>query len=133
MNYKTPILEKIKSNTEVVGIIGLGYVGLPLAVEFAKKFPVVGFDINQNRVNELISGHDSTLEVEDNNLQSVLFTTDNNDNIDNHDKNESHPTTGLSLTTNSDDLADCSYYIITVPTPTDKNNRPVLTPLIKPS
>ncbi|WP_282125716.1 nucleotide sugar dehydrogenase [Marinifilum flexuosum] len=103
-----------------IAIIGLGYVGLPLAVEFAKKFPVVGFDINQARVDELISGVDSTLEVDDENLQSVLC-------------NESINGNGLFLTTNKNSLKDCNYYIVTVPTPTDKNNRPVLTPLIKAS
>ncbi|MCY1634892.1 nucleotide sugar dehydrogenase [Marinifilum sp. D737] len=101
-----------------VAIIGLGYVGLPLAVEFAKKFQVVGFDINQERVDELNSGVDSTLEVDNENLKSVLV-----DELGD----------GLFLTTTNDCLKDCNYYIITVPTPTDKNNRPVLTPLVKAS
>lgn len=101
-----------------IAVIGLGYVGLPLAVEFAKKYPVVGFDINQKRVDELKGGHDSTLEVADDNLKSVL---------------NSEATTGLNLTTSTETLADCNYFIVTVPTPTDKNNRPVLTPLIKAS
>lgn len=106
-----------------IGIIGLGYVGLPLAVEFAKKYPVVGFDINRTRVDELNAGKDATLEVDDDNLQAVLC--------------EQNPVdkqkTGLFLTTNNAALAACNYYIVTVPTPTDKNNHPVLTPLIKAS
>ncbi|KOH47102.1 nucleotide sugar dehydrogenase [Sunxiuqinia dokdonensis] len=102
------------SDNTKIAVIGLGYVGLPLAVEFAKKYPVVGFDINQKRVDELLGGHDATLEVADDNLKSVL-----ND--------------GLSLTTSPETLAECNYFIVTVPTPTDKNNRPVLTPLIKAS
>ena len=103
-----------------IAIIGLGYVGLPLAVEFAKKNHVVGFDINQDRVDELNSGTDSTLEVDDENLQSVLV-----DDI--------NCTKGLFLSTNKEAIKDCNYYIVTVPTPTDKNNRPVLTPLVKAS
>jgi len=109
----------MKENIKIA-IIGLGYVGLPLAVEFAKKYPVVGLDINQARVDELNSGTDSTLEVEDSNLQSVLIS----------DQADSK---GLVLTTNKDEIATCNYFVVTVPTPTDKNNRPVLTPLIKAS
>jgi UDP-N-acetyl-D-galactosamine dehydrogenase len=103
-----------------IGIIGLGYVGLPLAVAFAEKYPVVGFDINQNRVNELLEGVDNTLEIESNQLQLVLKTTLTNVN-------------GFFPTTNSADLANCNIYIVTVPTPTDKHNRPVLTPMINAS
>ena len=103
-----------------IGIIGLGYVGLPLARLFATKYSVVGFDINQERVNKLNLGHDDTLEVEDDILQSVLVSKENERN-------------GLFCTTNVEDLKDCNYYIITVPTPVDKNNRPVLTPLVKAS
>ncbi len=106
-------------NNTKIAVIGLGYVGLPLAVEFAKKFPVVGFDINKSRVKELKGGHDSTLEVEDDNLLSVLNKENKND--------------GLYLSTEISDIANCNFYIITVPTPTDKNNRPVLTPLYKAS
>jgi len=102
-----------------IAVIGLGYVGLPLAVEFGKKYPTVGFDINKVRVKELSEGHDHTLEVSDDYLQEV---------IDN-----SSAGAGISFTTNGDDIADCNYFIVTVPTPTDKNNRPVLTPLIKAS
>lgn len=104
-----------------IGIIGLGYVGLPLAVEFGKKFPTVGFDINQTRVEELNSGHDRTLEVDDENLKTVIGKDVLNGNP------------GLLNTTSIDDLATCNFLIVTVPTPTDKNNRPVLTPLIKAS
>ncbi len=97
-----------------IAVIGLGYVGLPLAVEFAKKRTVVGFDIKQERVDELNEGHDPTLEVEDEDLQAVLGGN-------------------LHLTTKIEDIADAHIYIIAVPTPTDKNNRPDLTPLIKSS
>ncbi|MEQ9311055.1 MAG: nucleotide sugar dehydrogenase [Cytophagales bacterium] len=102
-----------------LAIIGLGYVGLPLAVEFAKKFSTVGFDINKNRVNELNNGHDRTLEVHDEDLKSVL----------NSKVNEK----GLTVVCDAEGLENCNVYIITVPTPTDKHNRPVLTPLIKAS
>lgn len=101
-----------------IAIIGLGYVGLPLAVEFAKKYKVVGFDINQSRVNALNNGHDATLEVSDKNLSQVLL---------------SDPNKGLQLSFDSSAIADCNIYIVTVPTPVDKNNRPILTPLIKSS
>lgn len=103
-----------------IAIIGLGYVGLPLAVAFAKKYPVLGFDINQDRVNELVAGLDTTLEIDNDELNSVL-TADHYNNI------------GLFPTTNSTELAGCNIFIITVPTPIDKFNRPVLTPLIKAS
>ncbi len=96
-----------------IAIIGLGYVGLPLAVAFSKKFKVVGFDINQQRIQELEKGHDHTLEVEDHLLSSVA------DN--------------LSYSSNIKDIKDCNIYIITVPTPIDKANRPNLTPLIEAS
>jgi UDP-N-acetyl-D-galactosamine dehydrogenase len=101
-------------------MIGLGYVGLPLAVEFAKHYPVIGFDINQHRIDSINKGHDDTLEVEDDNLQSVLTT--------------SAPTEkGLYLTSKLDEISTCNVYIVTVPTPVDKNNRPDLTPLVKAS
>ncbi|MAC40173.1 MAG: UDP-N-acetyl-D-galactosamine dehydrogenase [Pelagibacterales bacterium] len=103
-----------------IAIIGLGYVGLPLARLFATKFPVVGFDINSVRISELISGLDSTLEVENETLKSVLVD----------DVLESN---GLYCTNQLEKIKDCNYYIITVPTPVDKNNRPILTPLIKAS
>lgn len=109
----------MKENIKIA-VIGLGYVGLPLARLFATKYPVIGFDINESRVVSLKSGTDSTLEVEDKDLQKVLV-----DNI----KAE----TGLFCTTDLNDIADCTYYVITVPTPVDKNNRPDLTPLYKSS
>ncbi len=95
-----------------LGIIGLGYVGLPLAVEFGKKMPVVGYDIVQNRIDELKRGHDSTLEVEADLLQMA-------------DK--------LSYTAELDDLRGCNTFIVTVPTPIDAHKRPDLTPLVKAS
>lgn len=104
-----------------IAVIGLGYVGLPLAVEFGKKFPTIGFDINQKRVDELNSGHDRTLEVDDADLKSVVeqdFKSDKN---------------GLTVTSETKDLEACNVYIVTVPTPTDKHNRPILTPLHKAS
>ena len=103
-----------------IAIIGLGYVGLPLARLFATKYPVVGFDINTSRVAELMSGVDSTLEVDNETLQSVLVSDSSNSN-------------GLFCTNQIDEIKDCNYYIITVPTPVDNNNRPILTPLIKAS
>lgn len=102
-----------------IAVIGLGYVGLPLAVEFAQKFPTVGFDINAQRVKELNAGTDRTLEVEDAYLQSVVV--------------KKHQPKGLVIADQTDTLADFNVFVVTVPTPTDKNNRPVLTPLIKAS
>lgn len=103
-----------------IAVIGLGYVGLPLARLFATKYNVVGFDINQTRIEELRNGHDVTLEVEDHILQSVLKST-NNENF------------GLYCSFDLAAIKDCNYYIVTVPTPVDKNNRPDLTPLYKAS
>lgn len=103
-----------------IGIIGLGYVGLPLARLFATKYAVVGFDINQNRVDELNNGNDFTLEISQEQLKNVLVTQPTDAN-------------GLFCTTHLDDLKQCNYYIVTVPTPVDKNNRPDLTPLYKSS
>ena len=91
-----------------IGVIGLGYVGLPLAVEFGRKYPIVGFDVKASRVAALEAGTDSTLEVSDEELASA---------------------DQLSFTTNAEDLADCNFYIVTVPTPISEGNRPVLTPL----
>ena len=104
-----------------IGIIGLGYVGLPLAVAFAKKYAVVGFDINQERVSQLKNNKDHTLEITDDELKEV--------NVDNFNGFS----TGLISTFNLTDLETCNFYIITVPTPVDKNHRPILTPLIKAS
>ena len=107
-----------------IAIIGLGYVGLPLAVEFAKQYPTVGFDINGPRVDELMSSHDRTLEVEDDDLKKViasdLISTERNGK-------------GLYCTTAVGNIESSNFYVVTVPTPTDKNKRPVLTPLIKAS
>ena len=100
-------VDKIK-----IGIIGLGYVGLPLAVEFGKKRKTMGFDINLFRVNELSSGHDSTLECSASELAESTF---------------------LSYTSNLEELKQCNVYIVTVPTPIDEHKQPDLTPLIKAS
>ena len=102
-----------------IAIIGLGYVGLPLAVEFAKKFPVTGFDIKESRVNELNNAFDRTLETDTDVLASVL-KSDNNTN-------------GLVFTSSVKDIALCNVFIISVPTPTDQHNRPDLSILIKAS
>lgn len=107
-------------NESRIAIIGLGYVGLPLAVEFAKKFATIGFDIDSKRVAEVVNGKDFTLEVEDSLLQSVLV-------------NDLDAGKGLFSTTDPSFLEDCNIYIVTVPTPTDKHNRPVLTPMLKAS
>jgi len=114
MNMKTP----------KIAIIGLGYVGLPLAVEFAKKYQVVGFDINQARVDELKQNKDHTLETSSEDLESV--------NLSSLDELKNN-VTGLWLTTNLDELKDANFYVVTVPTPVDKNHRPDLTPLYKAS
>jgi UDP-N-acetyl-D-galactosamine dehydrogenase len=106
-----------------IAIIGLGYVGLPLAVEFGKKFNVVGFDIKSSRVNELNNGFDRTLEISDIELKGIL----NNTNARSNSKN------GLVFTSSIDEIRDCNYFIVTVPTPVDKNNKPDLTPLYKAS
>ena len=110
-----------------IAIIGLGYVGLPLARLFATKYPVVGFDINQQRVDELMSGHDHTLEIEDDVLQAVLLQSSP------YPFQRGIEDAGLYCTTDIEEIADCNYYVVTVPTPVDKNNRPDLQPLIKAS
>ena len=102
-----------------IAIIGLGYVGLPLAVEFAKKYKVLGFDINQSRIKELNNHSDLTLEVSESALKRVL--------------NKENTTIGLKVTDDPSLLKDYNVFIVTVPTPTDKYHRPVLTPLIKAS
>lgn len=111
-------------NKVKIGVIGLGYVGLPLAVEFSKKFVTIGFDINSQRVSELKSFVDKTLEISGEQLFEVVCN-DMNSNLSR--KGE------LLITDNLNELDDCNFYIVTVPTPTDKNNRPILTPLIKAS
>ncbi|RYX88308.1 nucleotide sugar dehydrogenase, partial [bacterium] len=104
-----------------IAVIGLGYVGLPLARLFATKYPVVGFDINQNRIEGLKAGTDNTLEVADEVLQEVLVSDLTN------------KSQGLLVSSTLSDISDCNYYVVTVPTPVDKNNRPDLTPLYKSS
>ena len=127
MNLETLTEKKPMENLNVevkkIAIIGLGYVGLPLAVEFSKKYATVGFDINQGRVDELNTGTDSTLEVTDDLLQSVLRKEEELANLEK----------GLFITTNKEAILDCNVYIVTVPTPTDKHHRPILTPLYKAS
>jgi len=107
-----------------IAIIGLGYVGLPLAVEFAKKYQTIGFDINKNRIEQLRNNTDVTLETTTSELEKVnkksLQDVLNNDN-------------GLWVTTNLAEIKNCNFYIVTVPTPVDKNNQPDLTPLYKAS
>ncbi|MEQ8880293.1 MAG: nucleotide sugar dehydrogenase [Cyclobacteriaceae bacterium] len=98
-----------------IGILGLGYVGLPLAVAFAEKYRVVGFDIKEERIKALSNGHDHTLEVSDKELKAIIQSGN------------------LAFTSTVSDLKECDVFIVTVPTPTDKNNRPVFTPLIKAS
>lgn len=115
-------------NTKIA-VIGLGYVGLPLARLFATKYPVVGFDINQKRIQELQNGTDSTLEVEDAVLQSVLV----NENPFNCHPELGSGSKGLYCSSDISDIQEANFYIVTVPTPVDKNNRPDLTPLYKAS
>ena len=93
-----------------IAVIGLGYVGLPLARLFSTKYKTVGFDLNQARVDALMSGHDATLEVADELLQSAIAN-------------------GFKCTANIDDIRDCNFYVVAVPTPVDKHNNPDLTPL----
>ncbi|MGO3182926.1 MAG: nucleotide sugar dehydrogenase [Aequorivita sp.] len=118
-----------------IGVIGLGYVGLPLARLFATKYPVVGFDINRSRVEGLQSGHDSTLEVEDDILKQVILQENPIGALAKVLEDESietsseAPKNGLFCSTDLMDIQGCNYYIVTVPTPVDKNHRPVLKPL----
>ena len=102
----------MNNNNKKIALIGLGYVGLPLAVEFGKKRSVIGFDINQPRINDLKNGVDSTLETTSEELKDAVH---------------------LSYTTNLEDIKDCTIFIVTVPTPIDKHKRPDLTPLEKSS
>ena len=102
------LITKMEKNNIVIGIIGMGYVGLPLAVEFGKKYATIGFDINANRIKELKSGKDSTLEVEPEELKKV---------------------TNLQYTSELDQIAGCDVYIVTVPTPIDEFKQPDLRPL----
>jgi len=114
-------------NNPKIAVIGLGYVGLPLARLFATKHQVVGFDINKKRVEELMQGKDSTLEIEPETLKSVL------QNSSRTGGGGWEGSSGLYCTTSLDEIRSCNIYIVTVPTPVDKNNRPDLTPLIKAS
>lgn len=108
-----------------IAIIGLGYVGLPLARLFATKYPVVGYDVNQARVDELMSGHDSTLEVDDEVLRAVLVDDSGvEEGVPRFTRND-----GLYCTTNLEAIRDCNFYVVTVPTPVDVNHNPDLTPL----
>lgn len=102
-------------NKYKIGVVGLGYVGLPLAVEFSKKFPTIGFDITESRVNELNSGYDSTLELSGECLNNAIERF------------------SFLATTRLNDIRDCNIYVVTVPTPIDKNKRPDLSPLLKAS
>jgi UDP-N-acetyl-D-glucosamine/UDP-N-acetyl-D-galactosamine dehydrogenase len=117
----SPFTIQYNNMKKKIAVIGLGYVGLPLAVEFAKHRAVIGYEISKSRIKELNEGHDPTLEVVDEDLQAVLGKEDHN--IDK----------GLYLTDSLSFIHDCEIYIIAVPTPTDKNNRPDLTPLIRAS
>ncbi|USD24824.1 nucleotide sugar dehydrogenase [Flagellimonas marinaquae] len=111
----------MKNNNQKIAIIGLGYVGLPLARLFATKYPVVGFDINKERVQDLQSGIDATLEVENEVLKQVL--------VDGNDPEQ----IGLFCTDEIENIKNCNYFIVTVPTPVDRTKRPLLTPLYKAS
>ena len=95
-------------------VIGLGYVGLPLAHAFSEKYKVVGFDISQWRIDELRAGHDRTLELDETQVKEALAN-------------------GMEFSLDVNDIKDCNIFIVTVPTPIDKNKRPDLTPLIKAS
>ena len=106
------ILKKIEERKALLGVIGLGYVGLPLAVEFGKKYNVIGFDINEKRIEELKKGVDKTLEVSASELKEAEK---------------------LCFTSNLNDLQKVEVFIVTVPTPVDSYNRPDLTPLLKAS
>lgn len=99
------LMNKIK-----IAVVGLGYVGLPLARLFSTKFPAIGYDLNQARVDALNRGHDATLEVSDDLLKLALAN-------------------GFRCTTNIEDIRDCNFYVVAVPTPVDENNRPDLRPL----
>ena len=151
-------------NNTKIAVIGLGYVGLPLARLFSTKYPTVGYDINKKRVAELMTGFDATLEVDEKTLKSALRTQNptiaqehdnttvrqhdnttvpereavegnnyNNTTVPEREAVEGTPSPGLFCTTDLDQIRNCNFYIITVPTPVDRNNRPDLTPLIKAS
>ncbi|MBO4243965.1 MAG: nucleotide sugar dehydrogenase, partial [Bacteroidales bacterium] len=94
-----------------IAVIGLGYVGLPLARLFSTKYTTIGFDLNADRVNALNAGHDATLEVSDELLQSAISN-------------------GFKCSSNINDIKECNFYVVAVPTPVDVNNRPDLAPLV---
>lgn len=152
MRSQTKQLDMQSENIKIA-VIGLGYVGLPLARLFATKYPVIGFDINETRIEELNAGHDSTLEVEDDMLKAVLVTssassnktlfvsagaershsTSSSSQADSEDLFVKEYQTGLYCSSNLENIADANIYIITVPTPVDKHKKPDLTPLYKAS
>ena len=101
-------MSKLKQKEVNIAVIGLGYVGFPLAIEFSKHYPVTGFDLDEKRIKELESGFDRTNEVSETNLLN---------------------TSNLALSTSAKDIEDANVYIVTVPTPVDKNNTPDLKPL----
>ena len=105
---------KMKMEKFKIAVIGLGYVGLPLARLFSTKYQTIGYDLNSNRIQALMQGHDETLELSDDLLQNAI----NN---------------GFVCTNEVDDIKDCNFYIVTVPTPVDENNNPDLSPLYKAS
>ena len=117
---KFKVIELEVNKNIKIAVIGLGYVGLPLAHLFASKYPVTGFDINKNRIASLMSGLDTTLEIGEEKLKSVL-------------KENNTAEKGLFCSFENQYMAECNYYIVTVPTPVDKNNKPDLTPLFKAS
>lgn len=121
INQSVHNLKKVQNKMNIkIAIRGLGYVGLPLARLFSTKYSVIGFDINQKRIDELNSGVDTTLEVSEEDLQKVILANNSGE-------------IGLFCSNKIEDIASCNYYIVTVPTPVDKNNRPDLTPLYKAS
>ena len=156
---------KLDRNNIRIAIIGLGYVGLPLAIAFAKKYPVIGFDIKQSRIDKINLGQDSTLEFSSKELDDIIQKenpikkglgprikipknkiqkTHSNTHLEIRNstlENKSSSLTyhkplfdkGLFLTSNTQDIEDCNYYIITVPTPIDKSNRVNITPLLRAS
>jgi UDP-N-acetyl-D-glucosamine/UDP-N-acetyl-D-galactosamine dehydrogenase len=110
-----------KLQESTIAIIGLGYVGLPLAVTFAEKYATIGYDIDARRIQELNQGNDRTFEVDNDLLTSVLLSK------------EKAGGRGLFVTDDLEKIAACNIFVVTVPTPTDKHNRPVLTPMLKAS
>lgn len=113
-----------------IAVIGLGYVGLPLARLLATKYPVIGFDINLHRIEKLKQGIDETLEVDNETLKEVLVSEFNA--LKNNPQKPDFPK-GLFITNNIEEIRDCNFYIITVPTPVDRNNQPDLKPLLRAS